>query len=607
MVAALRVFAAGLLFAGLAVPVIAAELGVPGVRGGVVATSEPLAAQAGARVLRAGGNAIDAAAAVAFALNVIEPQSSGIGGGGFMMIHMGESGETFIVDSRETAPAAVTPRMFEDPAKPGGAIVWPLRSTSGFAVGVPGMVKGLATALERWGTISLADALAPAIRFAESGFHVTARLEGSVTSARLMSDPGAPAYDAARAVFHPGGTPLAENDLLMQPDLARTLRAIAAQGPAAVYTCGFDPANDIAQAIVDTQRHSRVANPAGAGRMTCDDLASYDVAIRQPVRGSYRGYEIVSMPPPSSGGLTVIQILKLIEPFPLGDEAQGFGFGAPKTLHVTIEAMRLAFADRALWMGDTDFVALPVKGLIDARYMARRQPLIDAGARRGEALAGDPRPFDTAALPSATKLARAALPGEEGRNTTHFTVADRHGNIVTYTNTIESAWGTGLMVPGFGFLLNNELTDFNRLPRANPDPDSFNPGANDVAPAKRPRSSMAPTMIFKNGKPIAAFGSPGGSTIISSVVNTAINLIDHKMTVQEAVDAPRIAQTGAEGPTRREIGFDFSAIEALEAMGHSFRAPRAIGSVQAIVIDPNNGVLHGAADRRRTGGVVSLR
>ncbi len=584
-------------------------LGVPGVRGGVVTTSEPLAAQAGAEILRQGGNAIDAAAAVAFALNVIEPQSSGIGGGGFMMIHLAKSKKTFVVDSRESAPAAADPRMFEDPANPGSAISFSVRSTSGYGVGVPGTVKGVATALDRWGTISLADALAPAIGIAEKGFLVTSRLEGSLTSSRLTNEAGVAAYEVARNIFHPGGTPLTENDLLVQPELARSLRTIAEKGPEVVYTCGFDPANDIAQAIVDTQLNTRTANPSGVGRMTCEDLANYEAAIRQPVEGRYRDYTIVSMPPPSSGGLTIIQIAKLIEQFPIGDEGEGFGFGSTKTLHVMIEGMRLAFADRAVWMGDTDFVDLPVKGLIDDRYIATRQPLIDPASRMGNdvAVASDPRPFDMAALPGKTKLARVTLPDEEGLNTTHFTIVDRDGNIVTYTNTIESAWGTGLMVAGFGFLLNNELTDFNSLPTANPDPDNFNPGANDVAPGKRPRSSMAPTMIFKGKKPVAAFGSPGGSTIIDSVLNVAINLIDHEMTVQEAVDAPRVAQTSATGTPRRETGFDLDAIQGLRDLGHNVRAPSVIGSVQAIVIDPDGKRQYGAADKRRTGGIVSLK
>ncbi len=588
----------------------ARALGLPGGHGGVVATSEPLAARLGAQILRDGGNAIDAAAAVQFVLNAVEPQSSGIGGGGFMMVHLAKSGETLVLDSRETAPAAATPDLFADPAKPGEAIAWPLRSTSGFAVGVPGTVLGVATALERWGSIDLAQALAPAIRIAREGFLVSPRLAESIKHKRLLSDPGAPAYDAARQVFQPGGTPLEARTRLVQPGLARTLETLSAKGVRAFYQCGFAPEHDIAQAIVDTQKASRAGNPNGAGRMTCADLASYKVAFRKPVEGDYRGYRVVSMPPPSSGGLTVVQVLKLLESLPLGDAGRGYGFGAPKTLHAMIEALRLAFADRALWMGDTDFVDLPVQSLIDPRYIAARAPLLDPARRLADeaAKAGDPRPFEQAALPvTGTKLAQRPGVDEEGLNTTHFTVIDRHGNIVTYTSTIESAWGTGLMVSGFGFLLNNELTDFNRLPTANADPENFDPGANDVAPGKRPRSSMAPTMIFQGNKPIAAFGSPGGSTIISSVLNTAINLIDHRMSLQEAVDAPRIAQTGAIGATRREAGFDLKTLNALRAMDHKLRDPAVIGSVQAIVIDQGDkDRQYGAADRRRTGGVVTL-
>jgi gamma-glutamyltranspeptidase/glutathione hydrolase len=589
-------------------------LGVPGVRGGVVTTSEPLAAKAGAEILRQGGNAIDAAVAVAFALNVIEPQSSGIGGGGFMMIHLAATNETFVVDSREEAPAAATPDMFVLASDPSNAFGFGIRSTSGIGVGVPGMVRGVSMALDNWGTKGLLEVMAPAIDIAENGFLVTSRLAGSLADGfdggRLANEIGDPAYDAARALFSDAlGAPLEEGDLFVQPDLAATLTMIAENGPDAFYT------GPLADKIIETQLNARaVADPDDqaklVGRMSLADLANYQAKIREPVEGNYRGLRVVSMPPPSSGGLTVIQILKLIEQFPLGDRDQGFGFGSTPTLHVMIEAMRLAFADRAIWMGDTDFVDLPVKGLIDDGYIATRAPLIKVESRLGndDAVAGDPRPFDTAALPAFTKFAMIELPDEEGLNTTHFSIIDRDGNIVSYTNTIESAWGTGLLVQGFGFLLNNELTDFNRIPAFDPDPGSFNPGANDVAAGKRPRSSMSPTMIFRKDKPVAAFGSPGGSTIIDSVVNIALNLIDHEMTVQEAVDAPRVAQTSATGTPRREIGFDLDAIQGLSDLGHNPRSPSVIGSVQAVIInEPGDRKMYGAADKRRIGGIVSLR
>ena len=567
-------------------------LGVPGVRGGVVTTSEPAAAEVGAEILRKGGNAIDAAAAVQFALNVLEPQSSGIGGGGFMMIHLAKHKTTFVIDCRESAPAAATPDMF-------AGVSFSVRSTSGYAVGLPGTLLCVTTALDNWGTFELDDVLDPAIGMAENGIRVSSRLEGSILSSRLSNEIGNPGYDEARKVFRPGGVPLVEGDLLVQPNLAATFRKIASQGPDVFYT------GEIAPAIVATQMATRSGNPGGVGRMTLEDLANYEVAIREPVEGTYRGYRIVGMPPPSSGGLTSIQILKMLERFPMGDEDQGYGFGSTSTLNVMIEAGRLAYADRAIWIGDDDFVEVPTTGLLSDGYAAERSALIDPGSRQDNVEAGDPWPYNSDDSKGKPKSAKQA--DEEGRNTTHFSIVDRDGNIVTWTSTIESAWGTGLMVPGYGFMLNNELTDFNSTPQFNPDPNNFNPGANDVAPGKRPRSSMAPTIIFDGKKPLAAFGSPGGSTIIWSVVNMTLNLIDHEMVVQEAVNAPRIAQTTANGSTRREQSFSDVVIKELTDLGQTLRAPSVIGSVQAVVIDQRGHIQFGAADKRRIGGVVSVR
>ena len=570
------------------------SLGEPGVRGGVVTTTEPLAAEAGAAILRQGGNAVDAAIAVLFALNVVEPQSSGIGGGGFMMVHLAEGPRaTFVIDSRETAPAASTVDMFQGQN-------FGLASTSGLSVGVPGTVRGAALALENWGTLGLADVLAPAIALAADGFRVSSRLEGSIASVRLSNEIGNPAYDEARNVFRPGGVPLVEGHLLVQPELAATLRLIADQGPDAFY---FGP---LAQAIIDTQLNFRGASSQLAGRMTLEDLAGYEAAIREPVVGHYRGYRIVGMPPPSSGGLTLIQTLQMMERFPLGDELQGYGFGAPRTMNVMIEAMRLAFADRALWIGDDDFVAVPSSGLLSAGYTARRSALINPDSRQAVVAADDPRAFELAGEHSAVQLARVDLPDFEGVDTTHFSVSDGRGNLVSYTTTIESAWGTGLMVPGYGFLLNNELTDFNFTPQANPDPAAFNPGANDVAPFKRPRSSMAPTMIFRNPQqPLAAFGSPGGATIINTVMNVAVNLIDHERTVQEAIDLPRLSQTSANGNPSHEYGLPEESIQALRDIGHNPGPVFNLGSVQAVIIGTGNHQ-YGAADKRRIGAVVSV-
>jgi gamma-glutamyltranspeptidase/glutathione hydrolase len=561
-------------------------------RQGVVSVSTPLAAEVGAKVLENKGNAIDAAVAIQFALNVVEPNFSGIGGGGFMMIHLAETGETFIMESREKAPAAATPDMFQ-------GLGFTAASTSGLSVGVPGTLLGVATALENWGTISLSEAIGPAIKLAEDGFEINRFLAGDTASSRTTLQP------ETAAVFRlPNGDPLPEGYLLKQPDLAKTFQLIADEGPDVFYR------GEIAEAIVEVQKRTQ-AGIAGVGRMALEDLDQYDVKIREPIVGNYRGFTLKSMSPPSSGGLTVVQMLKMLERFPIGDESQGYGFGATRTLNVMIEAMRLAFADRAVWMGDEDFVDVPKDGLIDDAYVAMRSALIDPDSRIPEAFPDDPRPFDSASLHKSVKLAALTSQPEHG-HTTHFSVVDKWGNVVSYTTTIESGWGSGILVPGYGFLLNNELTDFNFSPRAGTDPPGdldFDPGANDVAPFKRPRSSMSPSILFKGDSPIAAYGSPGGSTIINSVFQITLNLIDHGLAIQEAIDAPRISSTTS-NPTgasiRREEGFSEDVIQELEDLGHVFRSPSSIGSVQAIVIDLQTGKQYGGADQRRDGTVIGL-
>lgn len=568
---------------------------------GVVAASHPAAAAAGARMLAAGGNAIDAAAAVQFALNVVEPQSSGIGGGGFMMVHLARTGETYIVDSRERAPAAARADQF---APDGLAMPFTQASTSGLAVGVPGTLRGIDTALRRWGTKPLAATLVPAIELAERGFRVNRFLAEDIANdgGRTML------YPETAAIFRPGGVPLAEGDWLMQPALAKTLKLIAARGPNAFYR------GPLARAIVAAQQRSREElGNAGRGRMTLSDLAQYEVTIRKPLIGQYRGWRLATMPPPSSGGLTVLEILGLLERFPLGDAAQGYGFGSPRTLHLMIEAMRLAFADRAVWIGDDDVMPVPRKGLLHPGYLAVRGAQIRAESRMETPAAGDPSSWDRTAVPAG----RTGAP-EESPHTTHFSVIDHWGNLVSYTSTIEFTWGSGITVPGYGFLLNNELTDFNFVPSA--DPVSGNPGANDVAPGKRPRSSMAPMLLMKGGKPVAAYGSPGGATIINSVLNVTLNVVDHGMTLQEAIDAPRLSVTHAAGKLSCEGGQGFmrpaiavAAQDALRALGHGGLGETGtdgcnatIGSVQAVMADPVTGAHQGVADARREGTVIRV-
>jgi gamma-glutamyltranspeptidase/glutathione hydrolase len=578
-------------------------------RQGVVTVSHPLAAEAGARVLEKGGNAIDAAAAIQFVLNVVEPQFSGIGGGGFMMVHLAKTNETFAIDGRERAPAAATPTMFLFSGVP-PANLFGLASTSGIAVGVPGTLGIVDLALKRYGTIDLADALQPAINIADNGFHINRFL-----AANILGDGGITSLQPeTAAIFRPGGVPLKEGDLLVRKDLANTFRLIAQKGADVFYR------GEIAQAIVDAQKRSRSPVVAeGVGRMALADLATYEVKIRQPITGNYRGFQVASMSPPSSGGLTVIQMLKILERFPLGDATHGFGFGATNTMHAMIEAMRLAFADRAVWMGDEDFVHVPKKGLLDPTYVASRSALIDLNSRMATPAAGNPLPYDVAGLETKVKLAVIPSEEEKGIYTTHFAVVDKWGNVVSWTTTIEQTWGTGITVPGYGFLLNNELTDFNFTPTFNA--GTGNPGANDVAPLKRPRSSMSPTILFKDDEPIAAYGSPGGSTIINSVLNTTLNLIDHRMTIQQAIDAPRLSVTSAGGAISCEGGesfmkpafpqttldaLRFSLLQPVPLVGGVPTCNSTIGSVQGVVIDLQTGKQYGGADQRREGTVIGL-
>jgi gamma-glutamyltranspeptidase / glutathione hydrolase len=600
-------------------------------RKGVVSVANPYGAEAGARVLEQGGNAVDAAIAIAYALNVVEPQSAGIGGGGFMMIHLagrggherwrdddddndvrgkhrGPRGRTFAIDTRERAPAAATPGMF---------VGVPNSSLQGVAVGVPGMVRGSELALRRFGRLDLSDVLQPAIALADDGFAATPRYALVSCNARSQNSP------ESTAVFCPNGNgtqgPLA-GSLVQNKPLADTLRLIARHGADCFYRLMPEKGCDIAKGIVEGQKFARpglingVVTPGKGGSMTYEDLAAYRPALRTPTQGTYRGYTIKAMSPPSSGGLTLLQMLKMLERFPLGDATQGYGFGGVKTSNVMAEAMRTAFADRSIWMGDADFVPVPRRGLLDDTYVGLRGAAIVPGARLDpNPLPGDPRPYEMAGLQTGTRLAVAEPVTGPGETTTHFSVVDRWGNMVSYTNTIESSHGIGVFAgytqddgtkKSHGFLLNNELTDFNTVPTTNPFTASA--GYNDVQPAKRPRSSMTPAMIFSaDGEPLIAYGSPGGATIINSVLNVTLNLIDHKMSLQDAINAPRLSVTSATSSVTVETAYPQPAVDGLRALGYTV-GNAEIGSVQAIVVDPRNGRQFGATDGRREGTVIGL-
>jgi gamma-glutamyltranspeptidase/glutathione hydrolase len=567
---------------------------------GVVTAANPYGAEAGAQMLEAGGNAIDAAVAIAYALNVVEPQSAGVGGGGFMLIHLAKTGKTFAIDTREKAPYLATSNMF---------VGVPNASLQGVAVGVPGMVRGTALALERYGNLTLKQVIAPAIKLADEGFAATPRYSAVSCNARSMNSPESAAY------FCPNGGPPPVGSLVTNKPLAETFRLIADKGPDCFYK--YDPDNgcDIARGIVEGQKFNRPQAPGGkGGSMSYADLENYAAAIRTPTEGTYRGYVIRSMSPPSSGGLTLVQMLKMLERFPIGDASQGFGFASVKTANVMADAMRIAFSDRSIWMGDSDFVPVPTRGLLHPTYTGARGSAIVPGVRlTPNPTAGDPRPFEVAGLES-SRLAVAEPMTGPGETTTHFSVVDKWGNMVSYTNTIESSHGIGVFAGyrnadgsfrNFGFLLNNELTDFNTSPTTNP--YTGTPGYNDVQPEKRPRSSMSPTMIFApDGRPLVAYGSPGGATIINSVLNVTLNLIDHRMSIQDAINAPRLSVTSAASTVSVESGFPQATVDGLRALGYTVSAPADIGAVQGVVVDLRTGRQYGGADARREGTVIGL-
>ncbi len=574
----------------------------------VVAVSDPYATQAAVDVLAAGGNAIDAAGAIQFALNVVEPQSSGIGGGGFMMVYVAKEKKTYYLDGREKAPGAATPDMF-------GTLDFANASTSGVSVGVPGTVSTITTALGRWGTMPLAKVMEAGIKLAEDGFPVSALLASDILDTTDRGFVMSNLQPETAALFHPGGVALKAGDLFKQPDLAKTFKLIAAGGADAFYK------GDVAAAIVAAQTRDATNGAAGdkltggkPGSMTTADLAAYQVAVREPLHGSYRGYEVQTMPPPSGGGITVLQQLAMLEQFPLGDASAGFGFGAEKTLNVMVDAQRLSFSDRNYWIGDADFVNVPIAGLLDPTYLSGRGALLKPDLALTPAMIGAGAPPMLATLPYIE-------PTHEGAHTTHFVVMDSFGNIVSYTTTVESLFGSGIVVPGYGFILNNEMTDFNFPPTLGSKPTDI--GANDVAANKRPRSSMAPTLLLKDGTPFATVGSAGGSRIINAIVQAIVNMVDHKMGVQAAIDAPRIS-AGASGTVFCETGpftpvpftptpaFDSSVIAALNALRDpSIGVPPCSGnsanganlSAQAAVVDLATGLKYGGADKRRGGTV----
>ncbi|MCP3032295.1 gamma-glutamyltransferase [Halobacillus sp. A1] len=534
---------------------------------GMVATAHPAATEIGAEVLRKGGTAMDAAVAIQLALNVAEPMMSGIGGGGFMMVYEAEEDDVSIIDSRERAPAGAEPDMFLD--ENGEVIPFSERHITGDAVGVPGTLKGLMTAYDEWGTRPFNQLINPAIKLAHKGVEVNSVLAEAIDDNQYELS-----RSAAKDVFLPGGEPLQEGDKLVQKDLADTFKLIRKDGLDAFY------GGEIGQALADTVQDF-------GGTMTSDDLENYQLTIDEPVTGTYRGYEIASMPPPSSGGLTVLQMLKMLEGFDLSE----YDVKSPEKYHVMAEAMHLAYADRNAYIGDTQFVDVPMEGMLNEEYLAERASLIEMGQANENVEPGDPWEYQDGELDPAASSEDDREIGE----TTHFSVADKWGNHVSYTTTIEQVFGSGIMVPEYGFMLNNELTDFSAVPG----------GPNQVKPGKRPMSSMTPTMVFKDGEPYLSLGSPGGPTIITSVFQTLVNVIDYDMPLKDAIEEPRI-YSASYPQISWEDGIPDETRATMEDWGHQWQSsPGEIGNVQAVRV-LEDGSYEGAADSSRAGTAIGL-
>ena len=528
----------------------------------MVAAANPLAVEAGARVLREGGTAADALVAVQLVLGLVEPQSSGLGGGAFLVWYDAQSGELSTLDGRETAPMAATPTLFQDAA--GQPLAFYDAVVGGRSVGVPGTPALLAEAHAKWGRAAWGSLFAEAIALAEDGFEVSPRLAAMVAqdAIRLFGT------RATRDYFFPGGERLLAGAVLKNPDYAETLRLFSAEGPTPFYT--GDIAADIVAAVKGAD-----GNP---GVMDEVDLAIYSVEQREAVCAPYRGVDVCGMGPPSSGGLTVGQILGLLAPFDMGAMRPD----SIEAWRLIGDASRLAFADRGRYMADSDYVPVPVKGLLDQDYLRKRSRLLERDAALQEVAAGEPE-FDHA-------LDLADDVSIELPSTSHISIVDRFGNVASMTTTIENAFGSRLMVRGF--MLNNELTDFSFVSHEN-----GRPVANGVAPGKRPRSSMAPTIVMQDGAPVLAVGSPGGSRIIGYVAKTIVAYLDWGMDVQSAVALPHLVNRF--GTYDVEAGTEaLDLLPGLTALGFDVAPQVLVSGLHAISIGET---LQGGADPRREG------
>ena len=558
--------------------------------GGAVSTVDPEASAAAIEVLREGGNAVDAAVAAAATLGVTEPYSAGIGGGGYFVYYDADSGKVSTIDGRETAPAAMPRDAFIDPAT-GAAYPFRKQATSGMSVGVPGTPATWERALERWGSVSLEEALEPAIEVATRGFVVDATFQQQTLDNKDRFQP----FTSTSELFLPGGKAPAVGTIFKNPGLADTYQLLAKKGMKAFYKGPL--AKEIAETVQNPPMVPGSALPGPAGVMTTKDLKVYEALDQEPTHVNYRGYDVYGMAPSSSGGTTVGEALNILEVFDL----PSLKADVPKVLHHYLEASALAFADRAKYVGDPAFVDVPTNALLDPVFGKERACEINplAAAVKPLQTAGDVTSYD-----GVCPVKPAALADEkdtENISTTNLTVSDKWGNVVEYTLTIEQTGGSGIVVPGRGFILNNELTDFSVV-YSETDPNRIQPG-------KRPRSSMSPTIVLKEGEPFVALGSPGGSTIITTVLQTLINRIDLGMTISEALAAPRGTQRNTENVVAEQAFIDAYGPVLTSTYKHKLVAAGApgtsaaeIGAATAIEFLDDGLVVAAAEPARRGGG-----
>ncbi|MBV7388561.1 gamma-glutamyltransferase [Pasteurellaceae bacterium TAE3-ERU1] len=528
---------------------------------GMVATEQALATQVGLEILKQGGNAVDAAVGVGFALAVVLPNAGNLGGGGFMVVHDAKSGENIALDFREIAPAKASRNMYLDDS---GNVVDGKSLFTHFAVGVPGTVAGMAHALEKWGSMPLDKVVAPAIKLAEEGFVVSDTLGDTLASEEDILGK----WPASKAIFFKDGKPLASDDKLVQQDLANSIKLIAKEGAKAFYE------GEIAQKIVDEMAQH-------GGLITLDDMKNYKVVERKPVEGEYHGYKIVTMPPPSSGGIHLVQLLNILERYPLKE----FGLNSAKTIHHYAEAMKLAYADRSEYLGDPDFVQVPVKGLTSKKYADELAGTISGVNVRpsSEIKPGKPQPY-------------------ESDQTTHYSIVDKDGNAVAVTYTLNLNFGSGIVADSTGILLNNEMDDFSAKPGV---PNAFGligGDANAVEANKRPLSSMTPTIVMKDDKPWLVTGSPGGARIITTVLQSILNTIDFGLNPAEAISVPRVHHQWLPDEIRIEDGISPDTVHLLENQGYTVKLKSTMGRVQIIQVREDG--LYGASDPRNPDGAT---